>query len=70
MIEDSPIGIRAGLSAGAYVLAYEGASIPQDTGLARDRVKRFSDCPSLPVFREALVKPYISHQMTAEEKEL
>ena len=69
VIEDSPVGIRAGLAAGAWVVGYEGASVPQDTGLAQDRVKSFFDCPNLPVFRDALAKTDPTHQKTSEEKE-
>ena len=69
VIEDSPVGIRAGLGAGAWVVGYEGASVPQDTGLAQDRVKSFFDCPNLPVFRDALAKTDPTHQKTSEEKE-
>lgn len=69
VIEDSPVGIRAGLAAGAWVVGYEGASVPQDTGLAQDRLKSFFDCPSLPVFRDALAKTDPTHQKTSEEKE-
>ena len=54
VIEDSPVGIRAGLAAGAWVVGYEGASVPQDTGLAQDRAKSFRDCLGLPVFRGVL----------------
>lgn len=69
VIEDSPVGIRAGLAAGAWVVGYEGASVPQDTGLAQDRLKSFFDCPNLPVFRDALAKTDPTHQKTSEEKE-
>jgi len=69
VIEDSPVGIRAGLGAGAWVVGYEGASVPQDTGLAQDRLKSFFDCPNLPVFRDALAKTDPTHQKTSEEKE-
>ena len=69
VIEDSPVGIRAGLGAGAWVVGYEGASVPQDTGLAQDRVKSFFDCPNLPVFRDALAKTDPTHQKTSDEKE-
>jgi beta-phosphoglucomutase len=69
VIEDSPVGIRAGLGAEAWVVGYEGASVPQDTGLAQDRVKSFFDCPNLPVFRDALAKTDPTHQKTSEEKE-
>ncbi|MBR3076580.1 MAG: HAD family phosphatase [Oscillospiraceae bacterium] len=69
VVEDSPVGIRAGLSAGAWVVGYEGASVPQDTGLAQDRLKSFFDCPNLPVFRDALAKTDPTHQKTSEEKE-
>ena len=65
VIEDSPVGIRAGLAAGAWVVGYEGASVPQDTGLAQDRLKSFFDCPSLPVFRDALAKTDPTHQKTS-----
>ena len=67
--EGSPVGIRAGLGAGAWVVGYEGASVPQNTGLAQDRVKSFFDCSSLPVFRDALAKTDPTHQKTSEEKE-
>ena len=69
VIEDSPVGIRAGLGAGAWVVGYEGASVPQDTGLAQDRLKSFFDWPNLPVFRDALAKTDPTHQKTSEEKE-
>lgn len=34
IIEDSPIGIRAGKAAGAYVIGYKGAEVVQDTSAA------------------------------------
>ena len=50
IIEDSPIGIRAGLRAGATVIGYTGASIKQDITKAHFTVESFSDCARLPMF--------------------
>ncbi|MBR0161722.1 MAG: HAD family phosphatase [Oscillospiraceae bacterium] len=51
IIEDSPVGILAGLAAGAYVIAYEGGEIQQDTSLAHTRIASFEECLDLLFFR-------------------
>lgn len=50
IIEDSPVGIRAGLSTGATVIGYTGASVKQDTGKAHFTADSFSACAKLPLF--------------------
>ena len=42
VIEDSPIGICAGLSAGMRVVGFSGASVRQDTSQAHIQVDSFS----------------------------
>lgn len=50
VIEDSPVGIRAGKSAGALVAAYKGGSLSQDTTQADFEIWDYGDCFSLPQF--------------------
>jgi len=47
VIEDSAVGIRAGRAAGAYVIAYRGAGIPQDTREANAAADTFAECAAL-----------------------
>lgn len=42
VIEDSPIGISAGLSAGMRVVGFSGASVSQDISQAHNQVDSFS----------------------------
>lgn len=50
IIEDSPVGICAGLSAGATVIGYTGSSVKQDTSKAHFNADSFSACSKLPPF--------------------
>lgn len=43
VIEDSSNGIRAGLDAGCYVIAYKGAEVRQDTSGACETVESYRD---------------------------
>lgn len=43
VVEDSLNGIRAGLAAGCYVIAYKGAEIKQDTSGAHETVEHYRD---------------------------
>lgn len=52
VIEDSPVGILAGLHAGATVIGYTGASVKQDTGKAHVTADSFSACRKLFLFRQ------------------
>lgn len=51
VIEDSPVGIRAGIEAGATVIAYKGGQVRQDTHEAHFQTDSFADCAALPMFR-------------------
>lgn len=50
VIEDSPVGIRAGKSTGALVAAYKCGSLLQDTSQADFEIRDYRDCLSLPQF--------------------
>ena len=50
VIEDSPVGIRAGKSAGALVAAYKCGSFSQNTSQADFEIWDYEDCLSLPIF--------------------
>ena len=43
VLEDSSNGIRAGLDAGCYVLAYKGAKVKQDTAGAHRTVYGYGE---------------------------
>ncbi|WP_278146378.1 HAD family hydrolase [Lacrimispora saccharolytica] len=43
VVEDSFNGIRAGLDAGCYVIAYRGTEIKQDTSGAHETVESYRD---------------------------
>ena len=42
-IEDSPVGILAAKRAGLFVLAYKGSQVEQDTALADDTIRDYSE---------------------------
>lgn len=52
IIEDSPVGILAGLNAGATVIGYTGAAAKQDTGKAHFIADSFSTCMNLSLFQQ------------------
>ena len=50
VIEDSPVGIRAGKAAGAVVAACRCGRLRQDTSQADFEFESFEECMRLPVF--------------------
>lgn len=43
VFEDSPLGIKAGVAAGAYVLGYQGGEIKQDVSAAHEILASYAD---------------------------
>lgn len=52
VIEDSPVGIRAGKAAGAWVVGFRGSEIRQDTSQADFQLDTFYDFFNIPIFSE------------------